>query len=118
MTTEPTEFTFTNGTMTILTTLTCLVVLFLCGWQVATGHGILACMGIAGAGLLLIDLGYRKKQLAKQYEEGEIAGYYDGFHSRDECKHNNETLPTKPQDALKLNCWCPICGNQHPVKEG
>lgn len=45
--------------MTSLTRIVCAGVLFACGWQVATGRGLLACVGIAGAGLLLIDLGSR-----------------------------------------------------------
>lgn len=47
--------------MTRLTILVCIAALFACGWQVATGRGLLACVGIAGAGLLLIDLGSRKE---------------------------------------------------------
>jgi len=47
--------------MTRLTIIVCAIALFICGWQVATGRGLLACVGIAGAGLLLIDLGSRKE---------------------------------------------------------
>lgn len=45
--------------MTRLTLIICAIALFICGWQVATGRGLLACVGIAGAGLLLIDMGSR-----------------------------------------------------------
>lgn len=48
--------------MTRLTLIVCAIALFACGWQVATGRGLLACVGIAGAGLLLIDLGIREEK--------------------------------------------------------
>ena len=48
--------------MTRFPIIVCVIALFICGWQVATGRGLLACVGIAGAGLLLIDLGSREEK--------------------------------------------------------
>ena len=52
--------------MTRLTLIVCIAALFACGWQVATGRGLLACVGIAGAGLLLIDLGSRPQDKERE----------------------------------------------------
>lgn len=56
-----------------------------------TDRTLLAMSTLWPALFILVRLGDKasaSEQLAQEYERGVIDGYYDGFHSRDECKHN------------------------------